>query len=101
MTAAPTNEIASGTKTKVLAAYGQLIEVLFSQGKFPLGVSPTSVPEDISKRAHLDPKNPQQPSEEMESPYGFPGDGWRVVQEDFPFIFCETKSVSSRKCHCG
>ena len=37
------------TKTKVLASFGQIIEVLFSQGKFPLGVSPTSVPEDISK----------------------------------------------------
>ena len=51
------------TKTKVLASFGQIIEVLFSQGKFPLGVSPTSVPEDIAQRAHLDPKNPQQPQE--------------------------------------
>ena len=49
------------TKTKVLASFGQIIEVLFSQGKFPLGVSPTSVPEDIAKRAHLNPK-PQQPT---------------------------------------
>ena len=56
------------TKTKVLASFGQIIEVLFSQGKFPLGVSPTSVPEDIAQRAHLDPKNPQQPQEELESP---------------------------------
>ena len=46
------------TKTKVLASFGQIIEVLFSQGKFPLGVSPTSVPEDIASRAHLDPKQP-------------------------------------------
>jgi hypothetical protein len=29
------------TKTKVLASFGQIIEVLFAQGKFPLGVSPT------------------------------------------------------------
>ena len=46
------------TKTKVLASFGQIIEVLFSQGKFPLGVSPTSVPEDIARRAHLNPKQP-------------------------------------------
>ena len=46
------------TKTKVLASFGQIIEVLFSQGKFPLGVSPTSVPEDIAERAHLNPKQP-------------------------------------------
>ena len=36
------------TKTKVLASFGQIIEVLFSQGKFPLGIHPTSVPEDIA-----------------------------------------------------
>ena len=44
------------TKTKVLASFGQIIEVLFSQGKFPLGVSPTSVPEDIAERASLKQK---------------------------------------------
>ena len=39
------------TKTKVLAAFGQLIEVLFSTGKFPIGVEPTTVPEGISEYA--------------------------------------------------
>ena len=53
------------TKTKVLASFGQIIEVLFSQGKFPLGVSPTSVPEDIAAKANLKPKEQQQPD-----PYG-------------------------------
>jgi hypothetical protein len=62
------------TKTKVLASFGQIIEVLFSQGKFPLGVMPTSVPEDIAERAHLKPQQQQQPQEPM-SPYGFNGDG--------------------------
>ena len=66
------------TKTKVLASFGQIIEVLFSQGKFPLGVSPTSVPEEIAKRAHLKPKQGQQPQEELQSPYGFPGDGAQI-----------------------
>ena len=37
------------TKTKVLAAYGQLIEVLFSSGKFPVGVEPTPIPESIAE----------------------------------------------------
>ena len=32
------------TKTKVLAAYGQITEVLFSQGKFPIGIEPTTIP---------------------------------------------------------
>ena len=61
------------TKTKVLASFGQIIEVLFSQGKFPLGISPTSVTEGIVEKAHL--KNPQE--QQMEQPqdaYGFPGD---------------------------
>ena len=64
------------TKTKVLASFGQIIEVLFSQGKFPLGVMPTSVPEDIADKAHLDPQQ-QQPQEPM-SPYGFNGDGKNI-----------------------
>ena len=65
------------TKTKVLASFGQIIEVLFSQGKFPLGVTPTSVPEDIAEKAHLDPQQAQQPQEPM-SPYGFNGDGRNI-----------------------
>ena len=64
------------TKTKVLASFGQIIEVLFSQGKFPLGVMPTSVPEDIAERAHLkqQQQQPPQPQQPMD-PYGFNGDG--------------------------
>jgi len=61
------------TKTKVLAAYGQLIEVLFSSGKFPVGIEPTPIPEGIAEYAHVS-KNKQQ-SEEPQNPYGFPGDG--------------------------
>ena len=63
------------TKTKVLAAYGQLIEVLFSQGKFPIGIHPTEIPEGAEKYAHL---NPEEKMEEPESPYGFPGDGMDI-----------------------
>mgnify|MGYP003110383048 CR=1 FL=1 len=62
------------TKTKVLAAYGQLIEVLFSSGKFPLGVEPTPVPEGIAEYAHIS-KNKEAQPEQPQSPYGFPGDG--------------------------
>ena len=62
------------TKTKVLAAYGQLIEVLFSSGKFPVGVEPTPVPEGIAEYAHIS-KNKEAQPEQPKSPYGFPGDG--------------------------
>jgi hypothetical protein len=53
------------TKTKVLAAFGQIIEVLFSQGKFPLGVKPTSIPENSAEYAYLNPQ--AQPKEKGES----------------------------------
>jgi hypothetical protein len=49
------------TKTKVLAAYGQLIEVLFSQGKFPITVSPTTDPSGVEQYAHLKPDNMKSP----------------------------------------
>ena len=64
------------TKTKVLAAYGQLIEVLFSQGKFPITVSPTTDPSGVEQYAHLKPDNMKNPR--MEDIYGFEGDGRNV-----------------------
>lgn len=36
------------TKTKTLAAYGQIIDVLFANHKFPISVEPTSLPEGVS-----------------------------------------------------
>ena len=70
------------TKTKVLAAFGQIIEVLFSSGKFPIGVTPTSMPEGASEYAYLDPNKKEQDTQEpkQESPYGFPGDGGELPQ---------------------
>ena len=32
------------TKTKVLAAFGQLVDVIFGTGKFPIGISETKIP---------------------------------------------------------
>ena len=61
------------TKTKVLAAYGQLIEVLFSQGKFPISVLPTADPTGVEQYAHIKPNNMKNPR--MEDIYGFEGDG--------------------------
>ena len=81
------------TKTKVLAAFGQLIDVIFGTGKFPIGIRETKIPEGEVSQAHLDTQNPvpgiettlgepepieQQPTE---SPYdvGYEGDG-RVLK---------------------
>ena len=46
------------TKTKVLAAFGQLVDVIFGTGKFPIGVTETKVPEGELGSAHLDINNP-------------------------------------------
>ena len=65
------------TKTKTLAAYGQIVDVLFAANKFPLTIEPTKLPEGVVSDIHFDPKEPEQlrNKEEPESPYGFAGDG--------------------------
>ena len=42
------------TKTKVLAAFGQLVDVIFGTGKFPIGITETVIPEGELASAHLD-----------------------------------------------
>ena len=45
------------TKTKTLAAYGQIVDVLFGNNKFPINVDPTTLPEGVAESVHfnLDP----------------------------------------------
>ena len=62
------------TKTKTLAAYGQIAEVLFSNNKFPLSVDPTPMPEGVAEAVHFDPADPEGVVPE-ESPFGYKGDG--------------------------
>ena len=56
------------TKTKVLAAFGQLVDVIFGTGKFPIGIAETKIPEGELGQAHLDINNPtpglESPSED-------------------------------------
>ena len=84
------------TKTKVLAAFGQLVDVIFGANKFPIGISETKVPEGISEHAHLDINNPVPglettagsgtEEEPEESPFdvGYKGDG-RVLKPGATF----------------
>ena len=46
------------TKTKVLAAFGQLVDVIFGANKFPIGISATKMPEGVAEHAHLDNDTP-------------------------------------------
>ena len=77
------------TKTKVLAAFGQLVDVIFGTGKFPIGISETKMPEGETDIAHLDINNPTPGIEttdgeipddignRIDNPYdvGYEGDG--------------------------
>ena len=75
------------TKTKVLAAFGQLVDVIFGGNKFPIGVAETKVPEGVPEIAHLDTANPvpgietsieeQEEQQPADNPFdvGYKGDG--------------------------
>ena len=68
------------TKTKTLAAYGQIADVLFAGNKFPISIEPTELPEGVVKDVNFDPKEPPQlreqgMEEDMDNPYGYMGDG--------------------------
>lgn len=45
------------TKTKVLAAYGQITDVLFSNSKFPLTIDPSVLPDGVAESVHSDLKD--------------------------------------------
>ncbi len=64
------------TKTKTLAAYGQIVDVLFAGNKFPISIEPTMMPEGVAKDVSFDPKEPEElkNSTSLSSPYGFEGD---------------------------
>lgn len=63
-------------KTKTLAAYGQLIEVVFSGGKFPIGIKPTEEPQGIADKATL-----KSPDGEETPSVGFIGDGFKSAKD--------------------
>lgn len=47
------------TKTKVLAAYGQIVEVLFGNSDFPISVEETRLPEGVVESVSFDPQKPK------------------------------------------
>ena len=74
------------TKTKVIAAFGQLVDVIFGTGQFPIGVKETKVPEGVSTYKHLDnapsietsePEQKEETPQEVANPFdvGYEGDG--------------------------
>ena len=43
------------TKTKVLAAYAQVVDVLFAGSKFPIGIEARQFPNNVADAVHYDP----------------------------------------------
>ena len=62
------------TKTKTLAAYGQIVDVLFGNNRFPLSVNPSVLPDGVAESVHInvDPNAAQA------------GDALKAVTEDAP-----------------
>ena len=58
------------TKTKVLAAYGQLVDVLFGNNRFPITIDPTTLPEGIQAAVHF--QKDSQPAPAAPSAPGMP-----------------------------
>lgn len=50
------------TKTKILAAFAQITDILFNTGKFPIGIEATNNPTGVLESVHFDP-NEQDPSQ--------------------------------------
>jgi hypothetical protein len=67
------------TKTKTLAAYGQIVDVLFANNRFPISIEPTKLPDGVAEAVHFDPKAQEGAKEGADkaqaSPYGYAGDG--------------------------
>ena len=79
------------TKTKVLAAYGQIIDILFANKKFPIIVEPSPVPEGIVEFAHV-----KGPGDEVQSPFGFPGDGMDLAPGETQLNFGKYQEMADQ-----
>ena len=92
------------TKTKVLAAFGQLVDVVFGSNKLPIGISETNIPEGVAEYAHLDTQNPvpsietslPAPEPDSSNPYdvGYAGDG-KVLNAGATYVKGKTEDVDA------
>ena len=53
------------TKTKTLAAYGQIVDVLFGNNKFPLSVEPSVLPDGVAESVHINVDPNAGPAQEV------------------------------------
>ncbi len=67
------------TKTKVLAAYGQIVDILFANNKFPISVESTPMPMGIDEFAHLSKIPLEEEDNVPDDMIGFEGDGKEIL----------------------
>jgi hypothetical protein len=61
------------TKTKTLAAYGQIVDVLFGNNTFPLSVNPTRLPEGVAETVSFETEpNNQKMSDKLQETFSKP-----------------------------
>ena len=66
------------TKTKTLAAYGQIVDVIFANNKFPISIEPTTLPEGVIDSVFVDTGQAQQEKQSgqvFDTLYGSADDG--------------------------
>ena len=74
------------TKTKTLAAYGQIVDVLFGNNKFPLSVNPSVLPEGVAESVHIniDP-NAEAAGNALSAAMSTPAPKPYLIDGDTPF----------------
>lgn len=83
------------TKTKVLAAYGQITEVLLGGNRFPLTVNPTTLPDGVEESVHLE-TNPQLTESEAQMPTLLPGETIQDLRERLGGMKKELEPVADK-----
>ncbi len=63
------------TATKSLAAYGNMLEILFSNKEFPILIEPTPIPDGVSEIATITVEGGEDSEETPVDTIGFDGDG--------------------------
>ena len=54
------------TKTKVLAAYGQIVDVLFGSNKFPISINPSILPDGVEESVNFETNQEVQKASEKD-----------------------------------
>jgi len=70
------------TKTKVLAAYGQIVEVLFGANRFPISINPTILPEGVEESVHFEANPDMEKAQQQRAmPELEPGETQRSLKQ--------------------